>query len=49
MPDTDWEHYMTKRPKPTFAERLKEIETKVSEWKRHKHYHRHGLKKCEVA
>jgi AraC-like DNA-binding protein len=49
MPDTEWEHYMTKRPLPTYAEKLKEIETKVSEWKRHKHYHRHGLKKCEVA
>ena len=44
-----WQHYMTKRPLPTYAEKLKEIETKVSEWKRHKHYHRHGLKKCEVA
>jgi len=21
MPDTDWQHYMTKRPLPTYAER----------------------------
>ena len=26
MPDTEWEHYMTKRPLPTYAEKLKEIE-----------------------
>ena len=49
MPDTDWEKYMTKRPLPTYAERLKEIEKKVHEWKKHKYYRQHGLKKQEVA
>ena len=49
MPDTDWEKYITKRPLPTYAERLKEIEKKVHEWKRHKYYRQHGLKKQEVA
>ena len=49
MPDKDWEHYMTKRPLPTYAEKLKEIEKKVNEWKRHKHFRHHGLKMCEVA
>ena len=29
-----WQHYMTKRPLPTYAERLKEIEDKVHEWKK---------------
>ena len=49
MPDTDWEKYITKRPLPTYAERLKEIEKKVHEWKKHKYYRQHGLKKQEVA
>ena len=49
MPDTNWDKYMIKPPKPTFAERLKEIETKVNEWKRHKHYRQHGLKMRDVA
>ena len=49
MPDTNWDKYVMKPPKPTFAERLKDIEKKVNEWKRHKHYHRHGLKMSEVA
>ena len=49
MPDTNWEKYMIKPPKPTFAEKLQEIGKKVDEWKRHKHYHRHRLKKNEVA
>ena len=29
-----WQKYMTKRPLPTYAERLKEIEDKVHEWKK---------------
>ena len=49
MPDKDWEHYMTKRPLPTYAEKLKEIEKKVNEWKRHKHHRQHGLKMRDVA
>jgi AraC-like DNA-binding protein len=44
-----WQYYMTKRPLPTYAERLKEIEKKVHEWKRHKHYRQHGLKMRDVA
>lgn len=49
MPDKDWDKYMIKRPLPTYAERLKEIETKVNEWKRHKHYRQHGLKMRDAA
>ena len=37
MPDKDWEHYMTKRPLPTYAEEGKRM-------KRHKHHRQHGLK-----
>ena len=44
-----WQHYMTKRPLPTYAEKLKEIEKKVNEWKRHKHHRQHGLKMRDVA
>ena len=41
--------YMTKRPLPTYAEKLKEIEKKVNEWKRHKHHRQHGLQMRDVA
>ena len=41
--------YVIKPPKPTFAERIQEIGKKVDEWKRHKHYRRHGLRLKEVA
>ena len=34
---------------PSFSEKLKEIERIVAEWKRHKHYRRHGLKLRDVA
>ena len=36
---------------PNLAERqkLKEIEKKVNEWKRHKHHRQHGLKMRDVA
>lgn len=33
----------------SFSEKLKEIERIVAEWKRHKHYRRHGLKLRDVA
>lgn len=49
MPETNWEKYVIKPPKPTFAERLQEIGKKVNDWKRHKHYRRHGLKLKDVA
>lgn len=49
MQDKDWERYMTKRPQPTYATKLKELEKKVSEWKKGKLYRRHGLKIREVA
>ena len=41
--------YVKKPPMPSFSERLKEIERIVAEWKRHKHYRRHGLKLRDVA
>lgn len=28
MQDKDWERYMTKRPQPTYATKLKELEKK---------------------
>ena len=49
MPDTNWDKYVIKPPKPTFPERLQEIGKKVEEWKRHKHYRRHGLRLKDVA
>lgn len=49
MPDTNWDRYVIKPPKPTFSEKIKEIGKNVNEWKRHKHYRRHGLKLKDVA
>ena len=41
--------YVKKPPMLSFSEKLKEIERIVAEWKRHKHYRRHGLKLRDVA
>lgn len=49
MPDTNWDRYVIKPPKPTFSEKIKEIGKNVNEWKRHKHYRRHELKLKDVA
>ena len=42
-------NYAEAPPNLAVRQKLKEIEKKVNEWKRHKHHRQHGLKMRDVA
>ena len=49
MPEKKWKKYMTKRPLPTYKEKMDELEAMLDEWVKSKHYRQPGVKLSDVA